>query len=193
MLKELVKKSRSTRRFVEKEPLSREFLTSLVELARFVPSAGNLQKLRYRLVFDPEEVSDVFAVLGWAAYLKDWRGPAEGERPPAYIVICGPLQENSHLFCDLGIAAQTMALGAREAGYGTCMLANFNQKSLQASLHIPEDLQPLLVIALGRPAEEIRLEDMGKNDYVHYWRDEKGVHHVPKRLLADLILQPAEA
>lgn len=188
MFKELVKKSRSTRRFVEKEPLTKEFLTSLVELARFVPSASNLQKLRFRIVSDSKEVGDVFALLGWAAYLKDWPGPAEGERPPAYIVICGPLQENMHLFCDLGIAAQTIALGACSAGYAACMLANFNQKNLQALLEIPESLQPLLVIALGRPAEEIRLEEMGRDDFVHYWRDEKGVHHVPKRLLSDLIL-----
>lgn len=188
MLKDLVKKSRSVRRFVESEPIGREFLVSLVELARFCPSAGNLQKLRYRLVFDPKEVEEVFTSLGWAAYLKDWRGPAKGERPPAYIVICGPILDYAHLLCDLGIAAQTIALGAREAKYGACMLANFNQRKVRSVLEIPEDLQPLLVIALGRPAEKIRLEDMGKDDFVHYWRDEKGVHHVPKRLLSELIL-----
>lgn len=188
MLKTLVKESRSVRRFKEKETVKKEFLLDLVDLARLTPSAGNLQKLRYRPVSEPDEVAHVFSNLAWAAYLKDWEGPSEGERPPAYIVICGPHNETGHLFCDLGIAAQTIALGAREAGLGVCMIANINKKALGEYLKIPETLQPLLVMAVGVPAEEVRIEAMGKDDFVHYWRDEKGVHHVPKRSRQDILL-----
>ncbi|MDY0163109.1 nitroreductase family protein [Desulfobotulus sp.] len=188
MLKSLVTRSRSIRRFVEGEVPGRQVLEDLVDFTRLVPSAGNLQVLRYRLVLDSEERAGIFPALGWAAYLKDWKGPEPGERPAAYVVICGPVKGGSLVFCDLGIAAQTLALGAAERGLGCCMLANMDKGVLREVLKIPEDLEILLTLALGKPAETVVLEPMEPEGSVRYWRDERGVHHVPKRDLAGLLL-----
>jgi len=43
----LVRKSRSIRRFQENRRIPDEILTELVDIARFCPSAGNRQPLRY--------------------------------------------------------------------------------------------------------------------------------------------------
>lgn len=188
MFRDLVVKSRSIRRFVEAEALEREALEALVDLARLVPSAGNFQELRYLLVGEPGLCARIFPALGWAAYLKDWKGPEPGERPAAYVVICGPVKAGHLLFCDLGIAAQTLALGAAERGLGCCMLANIEKERLRQVLAIPEDLDILLVLALGRPAEKVVLEPLGPDGSVRYWRDEKGDHHVPKRSLSQVLL-----
>ncbi|WP_198003745.1 hypothetical protein [Methanococcoides burtonii] len=47
----------------------------------------------------------------------------------------------------------------------------------------------MLVLAMGIPAEEIVLEETGKEKDIRYWRDENGRHHVPKRGLDEIIVE----
>ena len=185
MIEDLIKKNRSYRRFYQSEPVSIETLRGLVNLTRFCASGSNLQPLRYKLVNDPAGCADVYRTLGWAGFLKDWGGPAEGERPSAYIVVAYDPALNKNPAADAGIAAQTILLGATEQGLGGCMLGNVKRSALKASLHIPYEIS--LVIALGKPKEKVVLEKM-KNGDVKYWRDEAEVHHVPKRALDDILL-----
>lgn len=84
MIKELVMKTRSCRRFKE-EAISEELLRELVDLARLSASAANLQPLKYIISYKKEMNDIIFPKLKWAGYLKDWDGPEEGERPSAYI------------------------------------------------------------------------------------------------------------
>ena len=81
--------------------------------------------------------------LRWAALYKDWDGPAEGERPHGYVVICLPaeLADNPIRLIDVGIAAQTMALAACARGLGCCMLRSFDA-GLADELALPEGLAP---------------------------------------------------
>ncbi|SLM27650.1 Nitroreductase family protein (fragment) [Desulfamplus magnetovallimortis] len=130
----------------------------------------------------------IFDCLVWAAYLTDWKGPAEGEQPSGYIVILGDKTITENFRCDHGIAAQTILLGAREIGLGGCMLAAINHKKLRPLLNVGDELEVLLVIALGRPAERVCLEDVGVDGSIRYWRDSDGVHHVPKRSLDEMIV-----
>ncbi|HOW99588.1 MAG TPA: nitroreductase family protein, partial [Deltaproteobacteria bacterium] len=85
-------------------------------------------------------------------------------------------------------AAQSILLGACSKGLGGCMIASVKRGGLREALAIPKRYEILLVIALGKPAEEVRIEEMGEGADVAYWRDENGVHHVPKRSLDDIIL-----
>ncbi len=188
MIEELVRKNRSVRRFYEERFISRETLEGLVNLARLSPSAGNLQPLKYILSNTPEKNERIFPCLAWAAYLKDWPGPPKGERPSAYIVILGDREITNNFFCDHGIAAQSILLGARQQGLGGCIIGSINRERLREALSIPERFEILLVIALGIPKEEVVIEEIGPGESIKYWRDEKGVHHVPKRRLKDIIL-----
>ena len=89
MIKELILKNRSRRRFQEEVSIDKETLKELVDLARCSASGANRQPLKYLLSYDHQKNANIFPNLFWAAALKDWDGPAEGERPSAYILILG--------------------------------------------------------------------------------------------------------
>ena len=61
-------------------------------------------------------------------------------------------------------------------------------RKIREVLGIPENLEPLLVLALGFQKEVRRVETVGADGSVKYWRDAQGVHHVPKRPLEDLLI-----
>ncbi|TVM15978.1 nitroreductase [Oceanidesulfovibrio indonesiensis] len=189
----LVAKARTVRRYRESSPVSMETLEALVDTARLTPSGGNLQPLRYVLSNDPVTNARIFDCLGWAAYLKDWPGPAEGERPAAYAVILGDSDIAKSIDCDHGIAALALQLGAAEKGLGACILGNVQRKKLATILELPENLSILLVVALGEPAEDVRTEPLAADGSIKYYRDGEGLHRVPKRALDDIILARYQA
>jgi nitroreductase len=188
MIEDLVRKTRSTRRFFQDHRIPKETLRSLVELARLSASAANRQPLKYILAYEKEKNAIIFPKLAWAAYLKDWAGPEQGERPSAYIIVLGDKEISGSFGCDHGIASQNILLGATHMGLGGCMVGSIDRKGLREELHIPDRYEILHVIALGKPKEQVVIETMGPNGDIKYWRDESGVHHVPKRPLDDIIL-----
>lgn len=188
MLKDLVRKNRSYRRFYQDVKINRETLEELVDLARLTSSGGNLQSLKYYISCEEENNNLIFPHLKWAGYLKDWDGPTEGEKPAAYIVVLGDKEISSNYFWDHGLASQSMLLGACEKGLGGCMFSNYNKEVLRAALQIPERYEILLVIALGKPKEIVVIDELKDPKELKYWRDENQVHHVPKRKLQDIII-----
>lgn len=196
MIQDVVRATRTVRRFREERALERELLEQLVELARLGGSARNAQTLKYMLVLDPEVRQAIFPHLAWAGYLTDWPGPAPGERPAAYILSLldqelrkGPETE---VHFDLGIATQNMLLGAAERGVMGCRIGAF-APALAKTLGLPDRYKLLLVLALGFPAEEVLLETVGPDGNIRYWRDAHDRHHVPKRALADLLIPSPKA
>jgi Nitroreductase len=188
MIKDLVYKNRSYRRFFQQNTVDRDTLLSLIDLARMSPSGRNLQPLKYAIVCDADRNAQLFPLLAWAGYLKNWDGPVEGERPSAYIVM---LEDSSIVIGsahDQGIAAQSMMLGAVESGLGGCILGSIKRKEIAELLHLPDQLSPVLVLALGVPKEEVVVESLTDNGDVKYWRDAKEKHHVPKRNLEDIVV-----
>lgn len=187
MLRDIIQRNRSYRRFDESEQISREQLESWVDLARYAASGRNMQPLKYLISNQSETNALIFDTLKWAGYLTEWDGPATGERPTAYIVQFLDTTIASNYFCDDGIAAQNILLGAVEAGFGGCILRAFNRKQLNEALKTPEHLEIINVLALGKPAETVQIDEMTHDD-VKYWRDDQGIHHVPKRPLKDIII-----
>jgi nitroreductase len=189
MLRDLVVSNRSYRRFYEDVAIDCEVLKELVDLARLSASGANKQPLKYILSCDADTNALVFPLLGWAGYLKDWPGPAEGERPSAYIIVLGDKDISASVGCDHGIAAQSILLGARERGLGGCMMSSVQRQGLREALNIPARYEIVLVIALGKPKETVVIETVGPDGDIRYYRDDEGVHHVPKRPLEELIIQ----
>lgn len=188
MLRDLILKNRSYRRFYEEVAVGLDTLRELVDLARLSASAGNIQPLKYILSRSPQKNALIFPHLDWAGYLKDWPGPCEGERPSAYIVILGDREVNQSFGCDQGIAAQSILLGATEKGLGGCMIGSIQSEGLREALKIPQRYDILLALALGKPKETVVLETVGPTGDIKYWRDGEGIHHVPKRPLDDIIV-----
>jgi len=188
MIRDLIIKNRTYRRFQQDVAIDCETLRELVDLARLSASAANTQPLKYVLSCEPQKNALVFQHLGWAGYLRDWPGPSEGERPSAYIIILADTQISEFTDCDHGIAAQSILLGAAEKGLAGCMIGTVRRPQLCQALGIPSRYKILLVLALGKPAESVTLETVGPEGSIEYWRDADGVHHVPKRPLDELIL-----
>lgn len=189
MIKDLVRASRSYRRFDQKTPISMDDLVDLVDLARLCPSAANKQPLRFILCVSPEDNARVFECLKWAGYIPDWGGPKDGERPGAYIIMLNTAKSWEFAKHDQGIMAQTMMLGAIEKGLGGCMLGAVDREKLGPILGLEDGQEICLVLALGKPVEEVRLVPLPEGGSIKYYRDEAGVHYVPKRDLGELILK----
>lgn len=190
MLLDLVKKARSYRRYDPSVKVGPDALRKLVEAARLTPSAGNLQRLRYLAVTDPDGVTALTRGVKWAGYLADWDGPSEDEAPTAYLLLLSP-EGTGVSPIDVGIAAETILLAAAETGLGGCMILNFPREELTERYRLAGRYKIELVISLGVPAEKVEIEEM-KNGDVKYYRDGQDVHHVPKRSLDDVFLTPEE-
>lgn len=188
MIRDLILRNRSYRRFDQSAAISRETLVELVELARFSASGSNKQPLKFMLVRDAATNAKVFPHLAWAGHLEDWDGPAEGERPSGYVIILGDKQVAPNAGVDHGIAAQSMLLGAVEKGLGGCMIGSIQRQALREALNIDPQYDILLVIALGKPAEKVVIDDMSPGGSTAYYRDGDDVHHVPKRMVDELIV-----
>jgi len=187
-LKDLFLKTRTCRRFDESHQIELSTLENLLELARLSSSGGNRQPLKYLLYNKPAQCEKIFPFLAWAGYFTEWPGPDKGERPSAYIIILGDKSISDNFGVDHGIAAHSILLGATHEGLGGCMIASIKREELCDELRIPDRFEVLLILAIGKPGEKIIIDEI-KNDEVKYWRDEHGVHHVPKRNLKDLILK----
>jgi nitroreductase len=187
-VRNLVKKSRSYRRFDEQRSIEREIIVDLVDIARFCPSARNRQPLRYVVSTDPEKTARIRDCLMFALDLPDWGGPVKGERPVAYITIVTVDKCTPYTGHDVGIAAQTMLLAAAERGFNGCMFGSIKKKELKSVLSLPEHFEIQLVLAFGYPAEQVVLEEVGNDGKTNYWRDPEGVHHVPKRALSEVLI-----
>ncbi|MCX6223727.1 MAG: nitroreductase family protein [Bacteroidia bacterium] len=189
MLKDLVLKNRSYRRFDGKTAVSQETMEQLVDLARICPSSRNQQALKFMTVNSPHQGNLIFPCLAWAGYLKDWDGPVAAERPSAYIIILGDTRIGSKFETDLGICAQTILLGAVEMDLGGCIIGSIKRDALRTLFAIPDHLEILQVLAIGKPVEKVVFEPVKDGD-IRYWRDLDQTHHVPKRSLSDILIKP---
>ncbi len=191
MLNEIIKKNRSFRRFKEREKIDFNLLKSFIENARYCPTARNQQVLMFKPENDPKVNEKIFPQLKWAGYLKDWDRPVKGERPSAYIII--GINKNRLIKkddewanSDLGIAAQTIMLQAAEKNLGGCIIAAFNNAKIKKILQIPDFIEPKLILALGKPAETVKIVESNNEDDIKYYR-KNNIHFVPKRKLKDII------
>jgi nitroreductase len=189
LMEQLIRQNRSYRRFYNDYYIARGNLRYFVNLARLSPSAKNAQPLKYILSNEEPANQKIFECLSWAGYLKDWDGPEAGERPSAYIVILGDHQVEDKFFCDHGIAAQSILLGAVEKGFGGCIVASVDRDKLKKHFRLEDRYEILLVVALGKPKETVIVDEIEKDGDIRYWRDEKMIHHVPKRKLDDIIIE----
>ncbi len=189
MLCDLVKKSRSIRSFKAGEPVPYETLRDLCELARNCPAAMNRQPLKYRLVYTPEECAKLQPLTRWAGSLPI-KLPPKGQEPTAFIVIChdtSVADEKPIFLYDVGIVAQTIMLGAAEAGFGGCIIGSANPDAVSSCLSLPSHIVPRLILGLGVPNETAVLTEATDGN-VTYYRDGQNVHYVPKRPLDEILL-----
>ncbi|MDD3238992.1 MAG: nitroreductase family protein [Lachnospira sp.] len=189
--KDLVKANRSYRGYDESYQFTKEELADFVDHARLAPSSVNAQPFQFYLAWEKDEVDKIQNQTKWARALPDLELPHQGMHPTGFIIICQDknISDNLNRYQkDVGIVAQTMLLAAAENGLGGCMIGNFQAGPVRDALGLSENLAPLLIVALGKPAEKIVLTEYHEGESINYYRDENDVHYVPKRKLEDIIM-----
>lgn len=191
MIKDLIKKNRSVRGYDNSRDVTIEELREMVDCARLSASSVNMQPLKYILVNTVDGKARVLKQVSFAAKLSTLKLPHRGSEPMAYIVIYQDEQiskSETGFLRDVGIVAQSITLAATELGLGACMLGYFSPDKLRQALDLSENLKPLLVISLGKSVEDIRIVEIEEGESTDYYRDEAGIHYVPKRKLDDVII-----
>jgi nitroreductase len=180
----LLRRNRSYRGYDPSRVVTREELRKLVEVTTLVPSGMNRQALRYRLVTE-EESDKVLPLVRLGGALPELHLPFPGTEPRAFLVIASTVPENPVIDIDLGIAAQSLLLKAVEMGLNGIIIRAFDAGKLQEALGL--ELTPLLVIAIGKGAENIFLKPVEPGEPLDYYRKD-GVHFVPKRKVDDILI-----
>ena len=183
-LNSLLLKNRSYRGFDPSRVVAVEELKQIVEVCTKVPSAKNQQVLRFKLVAG-EDAPRLQKYTKWAGALPQLNLPFPGTEPSAFIIICSTVAENKWVDIDLGIAAQSMLLKAVEMGLNGICIGAFNKNEVTEEFSLP--YEPVLVLAIGKGAENIQLTRVKEGESQTYYRKD-GVHFVPKLGLDDLIL-----
>ena len=156
-LMDLVRRRHSVRRFAT-GGVSRAELESMVEAARWAPSACNAQPWRFAAVADLVLVRRLADECLGGIVPNRWAASA-----PAFLVACAarglfphrlaePLAGIDYHQLDLGMALEHAQLRAVELGLGTCCIGWFRERPLRRLLRLPRGWKPLCVLAVGRPA-----------------------------------------
>jgi nitroreductase len=191
LFNDLVVKNRSFRGYDGQYKVSSEQLMEMLKCARLTASSMNLQTLKYYIGADEAPVKEVLGEVKFAGGLLQLNLPYEGQMPTAFILICHDLLLNGNpdtFKIDVGISAQTMLLKATEMGLGGCMMSTFNSDKVKQQLNLADNLVPMLIVSIGKPIERVEIKDIENGESHKYFRDEDGVHYVPKRKLTDIII-----
>jgi len=191
MIKDIVLKNRSYRGFDESYKFTRQELIDVVDTMRLCASSANIQPLKYYISYEHEEVENILQFTHFGGALPELHLPRTGSHPTAFIIICQDLdisQNIAQFQKDVGIVAQTALLQMAEKDLGGLMIGNFQSEDVRKLLNLGENIKPQLVLALGKPNEDIIITDVPESGATKYYRDENDKHYVPKRKLDDIIL-----
>lgn len=185
-LDSLLLRNRSCRGYDSNYIVSREELLKIVKVNTKIASARNQQVLRFRLVYGTE-AKEVTKAIKLGGALPELNLPLPGTEPNAYIIICTQEPKGKWVDIDLGISAQSMLLKAVDLGLNGICIAAFNKEKICALVNGSRQMEPLLILAIGKSIERFQLLPIGQDDEHNYFR-KNGVHFVPKVRIEDLLI-----
>lgn len=210
-LDSLLLRNRSCRGYDSNYIVSKEELLKIVEVNTKIASARNQQVLRFRLVYGTE-AKEVTKAIKLGGALPELNLPLPGTEPNAYIIICTEEPKGKWVDIDLGISAQSMLLKAVDLGLNGICIAAFNKEKIcalvnggrqaecsaqaehasrQTEYSAPAEcgrqMEPLLILAIGKSIERFQLLPIGEDDEHNYFR-KNGVQFVPKVRIEDLLI-----
>ncbi len=184
-LENLLLKNRSYRGYDKTVVVGHGTLEKIVSVSTKTPSARNQQVLRFKLVTRDSGAEKVLSNIKLGGALPELHLPFTGTEPESFIIICSTVPESKMVDIDLGIVVQSMLLRAVEMGLNGIIIGAFNKQKITKTFALP--YEPLLILAIGKGAENIRLTSISESDNHNYYRQEN-IHFVPKVKLEDLIL-----
>lgn len=181
----LLRRNRSYRGYDARFTVREDQLRRIIAVNELLPSARNRQALRFRPVLS-DEAPALLPHLRFGGALPELGLPLPGTEPNAFIVVCTTVEEDREVDIDLGISVQSMLLQAVEIGLNGLCIGAFDREAVRRALHL--QLEPLLVVAIGKGAERIELRPIDADGERTYYRRD-GVHYVPKLRAEELILE----
>ncbi|WP_044418284.1 nitroreductase family protein [Halarcobacter anaerophilus] len=183
--KDLVKNTRTTRRFKKNISIFNKDLEEIIDTARVVSSAMNKQPLKYIMVTKKELVEKLSSSSKWASHLENWT-QSKDEQPSAFIIVLNDTSIDGYSMLDCGIALNTIMLGLKLKGFASCPLGSIDKELCKNLFSLSKNLEPILGIAVGLENESIKLVDLEEDS--NYYRDENDVHCVPKKTLDEVLV-----
>ena len=181
---DIICERRSIRRF-KKKKISKEKLLKMVNAARLAPSAANIQPCEFIVVDEKELLDEVFENVKWAGYISPSGDPPKDHRPVAYIIVLIDLNKKKKGGeQDAAASIQNILLTAWEESIGSCWIGSINRKRIKRIFKIPHHLKVNSIVALGYIGEKPVIEEVKES--IRYWKDDRGVLHVPKRRIEDI-------
>lgn len=155
----LVKKRRSTRRYLNKE-VSRKDILTCIEAARLAPSGENVQPWRFIVIDDPE----LRDRLTTEACKGIYRPTSFIKKAPVIIAVLADtsflvhkvgafLQKVPFYLLDIGMACEHLVLQAEELGLGTCYIGWYHVSRSKKVLGLSKKNKLVLLISFGYPDE----------------------------------------
>lgn len=184
-LERLLLKNRSYRAYDPAFRVREDQLRRIIAVNAKIPSARNQQVLRFRPVL-ADEAQKVLPCIRLGGALPELHLPLAGTEPNAFILVCSTVPEDRYVDIDLGISAQSMLLQAVEIGLNGICIGAFDRQRIKREFAL--ETEPLLILAIGRGAEEIRLTPIAATGSRAYYRRD-GIHYVPKIRAEELIIE----
>lgn len=145
---EIAKKRYSVRKYQDKK-VEDEKLQKILEAAHVAPTAANLQPVRLIVVQSREGLGKIgkgadlygapLAIIVCADHSKAWVRPFDKKQT-------GDI--------DASILTDHMMLQATESGLGSVWICYFKPDVIQKEFGLPDDLEPINILAVGYPDEE---------------------------------------
>ena len=158
---DIIKRRASIRAYLDK-PLPEDIVNSIMEAARYTPTARNMQELEYKVITNKaliQKASDTIA----AAMTAQGRPVQPRHKPsffygaPLLIIIAGP-RDNYWVNTDAALAVQSIMLYATSLNLGSCFIGMArlieNDPKMIEELHIAADMRIAAAVICGYPNEK---------------------------------------
>jgi nitroreductase len=190
--KDTVLKRRMVRNFADK-PVDPQVIDRIVELTRHAPSAGFTQGQSFVVVTQPELKKAIAETCGEEGYVESGFAPFISKAPVLLIPCASEMayhrryqeadkvnEDGSEItwpvpywFMDIGCAVMIALLAAIDEGLVTAFAGSMDLDALRSLLHMPAEVIPVGVIAVGYRAEDKRSPSLKRGrkpdaDYVHH-------------------------
>lgn len=147
-INEVIATRRSPRSFLPGHQISSEDIRAMLEAARWAPSAMNGQPWRFYVGARSDETfAQILSSLG--VFNQKWAKNSSLLILVASTTVKADGKANEEYLFDCGLAVSQLVFEAHDRGLIAHQMAGFDKSEARAALSMPDELVPVIVIAIG--------------------------------------------
>ena len=138
--------------------LTQHELLSVLEAARWAPSANNAQPWRFSVLNRGEELFQQVAAEGLSGFNQAWAPNASTLVVVSIKTLTADGKENRSAPYDAGLAVANLVTQSHELGLHAHQIGGFVPEAVTSILGLADDLRPIVVVAIGKvaPADQLQ-------------------------------------